>query len=65
MAAHARRIMVEGRFTSINAFADHVGLARSYVHQVLKGKRTPGLEFMVALHRAGPSLLAGAARSPA
>jgi transcriptional regulator with XRE-family HTH domain len=43
--------MVEGRFQSINAFADRVGLAQSYVHQVLKSQRTAGLEFMVALHR--------------
>jgi transcriptional regulator with XRE-family HTH domain len=43
--------MVEGRYSSINVFADRVGLAQSYVHQVLKGERTPGFEFMVALHR--------------
>ena len=51
IAAHARRLMVEGRYSSINVFADRVGLAQSYVHQVLKGERTPGFEFMVALHR--------------
>ena len=51
IAAHARRLMVEGGFPSINAFADRVGLAQSHVHQVLKGERTPGLEFMAALHR--------------
>jgi len=51
IAAHARRLMVEGGFSSISAFAHRIGLSHSYVHQVLKGERTPGLEFMVALHR--------------
>ena len=51
IAAHARRLMVEGQFASINAFAKRIGLAQSYVHQVIKGDRAPGFEFMVALHR--------------
>ena len=51
LAAHARRLMVEGGYSSISAFANRVGLAHSYVHQVLKGERTPGLEFVAALHR--------------
>ena len=52
IAAHARRLMIEGTFPSVMAFAGRIGLAPSTVHQVLKGERTPGLEFLVALHRA-------------
>lgn len=55
VAAHARRLFIEGKHRSMPAFAKALGIDQAQVWRVLTGERTPGIGFIVAL-RAGLGL---------
>lgn len=50
IAAHVRRLFVEGEYASAAAFARALRIDVAQVWRVLTGERTPGLLLMVALH---------------
>lgn len=50
IAAHLRRVREESEFPSDAAMASAAGVSRSAMNRALKGERTVGLDFLLALH---------------
>jgi transcriptional regulator with XRE-family HTH domain len=50
IAAHLRRVREESRFPSDAAMAAEAGVSRSAMNRALKGERTVGLDFLLAVH---------------
>lgn len=50
IAAHLRRVKQESGFASDSAMAAAAGVSRSAMNRALKGERTVGLDFLLALH---------------
>jgi hypothetical protein len=50
IAAHTRRLFVEGDYASAGAFSRALGIDLAQVWRVLTGERTPGLLLLIALH---------------
>lgn len=51
IAAHARRLFVSGKHRSALAYSRALRIDHAQVWRVLTGERTPGLGFLIALHR--------------
>jgi len=39
--------LIDAKFPTRNAFADHIGVSRQYVSEVLRGKINPSLERLI------------------
>ena len=50
IAAHLRRVREESEFPSNAAMVSAAGVSRSAMNRALKGERTVGLDFLLALH---------------
>jgi hypothetical protein len=51
IAAHARRLFVKGKYRSALALSRALHIDHAQVWRVLTGQKTPGLRFLIALHR--------------
>lgn len=51
IAAHVRRLFVEGQHRCAMAFARTLGIDNAQVWRVITGERTPGLLFLTAMHK--------------
>lgn len=51
IAAHLRRVREEGGYESDAAMAREAGLSRAAMNRALKGERTVGLDFLLAVHQ--------------
>lgn len=51
IAAHARRLFVEGQYRSMAAFSRALRVDDGQVWRVLTGERTAGIAFLLAMHK--------------